>query len=112
VAGESAEHIRTIHLVCANVRTHHGQEVTRWFAKHPRFVVHCTPVHCSWMNHVEQWCSSLPRKRLRLVDFTSKDRLRAQLEPFIREWNQHAHPFHWTTKSVAKVMAKAPALAA
>jgi hypothetical protein len=54
---EIAAHIRTIHLVCDNVSTHHGKEVTRWFAKHPRFVVHFTPVHCSWMNQVEQWLS-------------------------------------------------------
>ena len=25
---------------------------------------------------------------------------------FMDEWNETAHPFHWTTKSVAKVMAK------
>jgi transposase len=109
---EIAEHIRTIHLVCDNVSTHHGQDVTRWFAKHPRFVVHFTPVHCSWMNQVEQWFSILQRKRLRIADFTSKDHLRATLEQFICEWNQQAHPFHWSTKSVAKVMAEAPARAA
>jgi transposase len=109
---EIAEHIRTIHLVCDNVSTHHGKEVTRWFAKHPRFVVHFTPVHCSWMNQVEQWFSILQRKRLRIVDFISKDHLRAKLEQFIREWNQQAHPFNWSTKSVTKVMAQVPAMAA
>jgi transposase len=109
---EIAEPIRTIHLVCDNVSTHHGKDVTRWLAKHPRFVVHFTPVHCSWMNQVEQWFSILQRKRLRIADFTSKDHLRAKLEQFIREWNQQAHPFNWSTKSVAKVMAEAPALAA
>ena len=25
---------------------------------------------------------------------------------YIREWNEIAHPFKWTSKSVAKVMAK------
>ena len=25
---------------------------------------------------------------------------------FVAEWNEHAHPFQWSTKSVAKVMAK------
>ena len=109
---EIAGHIRTIHLVCDNVSAHHGKEVTRWFAKHPRFVVHFTPVHCSWMNQVEQWFSILQRKRLRIADFTSKDHLRAKLEQFIWEWNQQAHPFNWSTKSVAKVMAEAPVLAA
>jgi transposase len=109
---EIDEQISTIHLVCDNVSTHHGKEVRQWFAKHPRFVVHFTPVHCSWMNQVEQWFSILQRKRLRIADFESKDHLRAKVEQFITEWNQHAHPFNWSTKSVAKIMAEAPALAA
>jgi hypothetical protein len=106
------EHICIIHLVCDNVRTHHGKEVRKWVANHPRFVMHFTPVHCSWMNHVEQWFSLLQRKRLRIVDFDSKDHLRVKIEQFIQEWKQHAHPFNWSTTSVAKVMAAAPALAA
>jgi transposase len=39
--------------VCDNVSTHHGKEVRTWLAKHPRIVMHFTPVHCSWMNQVE-----------------------------------------------------------
>jgi transposase len=109
---EIAEPIKTIHLICDNVSTHHGREVSKWMTKHPRFILHFTPVHCSWMNQVEQWFSILQRKRLRLVDFESKDQLRLKLEQFIHEWNQQAHPFNWSTKSVAKVMAKAPARAA
>ena len=106
------KHSRTIHLVCDHVSTHHGKEVRTWLAEHPRFVVHFTPVHCSWMNQVEQWFSILQRKRLRIADFESKAHLQAKLRQFISEWNQHAHPFNWSTKSVAKVMAKAPAIAA
>lgn len=70
---EIAEHIRTIHLVCDHVSTHHGQNVTKWFAKHPRLVMHFTPVHGAWMHQVDQWCSILQRKRLRIADFTSTD---------------------------------------
>jgi transposase len=106
------EQISTIHLVCDNVSTHHGKEVRTWLAKHPRFVMHFTPVHCSWMNQVEQWFSILQRKRLRIADFESKDHLRAKIDQFIKEWNELAHPFNWSTKSVAKIMAEAPALAA
>ena len=109
---EIDEHICTIHLVCDHVSTPHGKEVRKWLTTHPRFVGHFTPVHGSWMNQVEQWCSILQRKRLRIVDFESKDHLRAKLAPFIHEWNQQAHPFNWSTKSVAKVMAAAPAMAA
>jgi hypothetical protein len=56
---EVDEHIRTIHLVCDHVSTHHGKEVRQWLAHHPRFIVHFTPVHGSWMNQVEQWFSIL-----------------------------------------------------
>jgi hypothetical protein len=31
--------------------------------------MHFTPVHCSWMNQVEQWFSILQRKRLRAPNF-------------------------------------------
>jgi hypothetical protein len=65
------------------ISTHHGKDVTRWFAKHPRFMVHFTPVHGSWMHQVEQWFSILQRKRLRSADFASKDGLRAKLAQFI-----------------------------
>jgi hypothetical protein len=64
------------------------------------------------MNQVEQWFSIVQRKRLRIVDFDSKEHLHAMLDQFITEWNQYAHPFNWSTKSVAKSMAEAPALAA
>ena len=58
------------------------------------------------MNQVEQWFSILQRKRLRIADFADKAELAERLRAFIAEWNQVAHPFNWTTKSVAKVMAK------
>jgi transposase len=105
-------HLKTIHLVCDKVSTHHGKEVCTWSVKHPRFVFHFTPVHGSWMNQVEQWFSIFQRKRLRIADFESTAHLQAKIEQFIREWNQHAHPFNWSPKSVAKVMAEVPAMAA
>ena len=64
------------------------------------------------MNQVEQWFSILQRKRLRIVDFASKAELGAKIAQFITEWNHQAHPFNWSTKSVAKIMADAPAKAA
>ena len=100
--------IRTIHIVCDNLSVHWGKKVQAWLQTHGCFQFHFTPVHCSWMNQVEQWFSILQRKRFRMADFASKDDLRRKLEQFIAEWNQHAHPFNWTTKSAAKIMAKAP----
>ncbi len=104
--GEISESITTIHIVLDNLRMHKGKQVQAWLAKHPRFVFHHPPVHCSWMNQVEQWFSIVRRKRLRIVDFANKEKLAERLMSFINEWNQIAHPFNWTSKSVTKVMAK------
>ncbi|MBF0461655.1 MAG: IS630 family transposase [Magnetococcales bacterium] len=99
--------VTDIHIILDNLRMHKGKEVQKWLEKHKRFVFHFTPVHCSWMNQVEQWFSILQRKRFRISDSQSKSDLRAKIDQFTREWNEHAHPFNWTTKSVAKVMAQA-----
>lgn len=100
--------ITVIHLVLDNVSTHHGKQVRAWLKNHPRFQFHFTPVHCSWMNPVEPWFSILPRKRFRIVDFASPEDLTRKIEQFIQEWNEHARPFNWSTKSVAKIMADRP----
>jgi len=109
---EIPQTIQTIHLVCDNVSVHHGKKVQKWLQAYPRFVFHFTPVHCSGMNQVEQWFSILQRKRFRIVDFESKAALAVKIVQVIAEWNQRAHPFNWSTKSVAKIMADAPAKAA
>lgn len=100
--------IAHIHLVLDNVATHKTKAVQAWLAAHPRFVVHFTPVHCSWLNPVEQWFGLLQRKRLRYASFASLDDLHLKLRRFITQWNERGHPFAWTSTSVAKVMAKAP----
>jgi transposase len=98
--------VKAVHVVLDNLRMHKGKQVQAWLAKHPRFVFHHPPVHCSWMNQVEQWFSILQRKRLRIADFTDKAALAERLQAFIAEWDQVAHPFRWSTRSVTKVMAK------
>jgi hypothetical protein len=101
--------ITTIHLLADNVSVHHGKLVQRWLAAHPRFVAHFTPVHCSWMNPVEQWFSILRRKRLRSPNFADVAALQRSLHQFIAEWNAIAHPFRWTHHSFDKILAKVEA---
>ncbi len=43
-----------VFLVMDNVSYHRGKEVRAWLAKHPRYEAVFTPVHCSWLNQVEQ----------------------------------------------------------
>jgi transposase len=108
---EFGPEVTAVHVVLDNLRMHKGKKVQAWLARHPRFVFHHPPVHCSWMNQVEQWFSVLQRKRLAIADFASKAELAEKLQQFIGQWNEQAHPFRWTTKSVAKVMAKCQAVA-
>lgn len=98
--------ITIIHLVCDNVRMHTGKKVRAWLAQHARFRFHFTPVHCSWMNQIEQWFSILQRKRLSAPNFTSLEDLENKIYAFITEWNAVAHPFRWSKVSFAKVFAK------
>jgi transposase len=98
--------MRRIFLVLDNLSVHKGKQVQTWLQSHPRFVCFFVPVHCSWMNQVEQWFSILQRKRLRISDFSDLDHLAERLLAFVVEWNAHAHPFNWSTESAAMVMAK------
>lgn len=98
-----------IHLVLDNLPMHKGKQVQAWLQLNPRFILHFPPVHCSWMNQVEQWFGILQRKRLRIANFADKSVLAERLQAFIREWNQNPHPFNWTSQSVAKIMAKCEA---
>jgi hypothetical protein len=101
---ETPSSVTRIHLVCDNVSIHHGKLVRAWLQNHPRFQMHFTPVHCSWMNQVEQWFSILTRKRLRAPNFADVAPLEAAVTPFVDEWNERAEPFRWTAKSFAKVL--------
>lgn len=98
--------VTTIHLLADNVSVHHGKLVRRWLAEHPRFVAHFTPVHCSWMNPVEQWFSILRRKRLRNPSFADTAALSTAIEQFITQWNERAHPFAWKPASFQKILDK------
>lgn len=98
--------ITLIRILCDNVSTHHGNKMRAWFAKHPRFRMHLTPVPCSWMNQVEQGFSILQRKRLTAPNFQDLADLEAKILAFIDEWNDVAHPFACKRKSFDKVLAK------
>lgn len=93
-------------MVLDNLSVHKGKKVQAWLLKNPRFILHHPPIHCSWMNQVEQWFSFLQRKRLTIADFADKQALSQRLSAFIHEWNVIAHPFNWSQKSTTKILAK------
>jgi transposase len=95
-----------LHLVMDNYAAHKHKTVRAWLATNPRFVVHFTPTHASWMNLVEVWFGILERQAIRRGVFTSVQDLNAKIRGFISGWNDRAHPFVWT-KPADEILKKA-----
>lgn len=102
---EIDERISTVYVVLDNLRVHKGKAATAWLARHPRFVFNFPPVHCSWLNQVEQWFGIIQRKLLRLANYTSCAHLSAAIHAYIEYWNRSAHPFNWRIGSICKLTA-------
>ena len=85
----------TIHIVMDNGSSHRSKATKAWLGDHPRFVVHHTPVHASWLNQVEAFFSILTRKVLKRGEFESRDDLVAKMLAFIEHRNKTATPFKW-----------------
>ncbi|MEO6495832.1 MAG: IS630 family transposase [Ilumatobacteraceae bacterium] len=84
-----------IHVVLDNGSSHRSKATKKWFVEHPRFVVHHTPVHASWLNQVESFFSILARKVLRRGEFDSRTDLVQRMLNFIEHRNTTATPFKW-----------------
>jgi len=85
-----------IHVVLDNGSSHVSRHTKAWFDAHPRWHVHYTPPHASWVNQVELFFSILQRKVIRNGNFASRDDLISKLLSFIATYDQHAKPFRWT----------------
>ncbi len=55
----------TVHVILDNGSSYVSKETRTWFVDHPRWVVHYTPVHASWVNQIELFFSILQRKVVR-----------------------------------------------
>lgn len=98
--------ITIVHVVLDNLRVHKGKVAQAWLAAHPRFRFHHPPVHCSWLNQIEQWFAILQRKALAIADFADLAELTARILTYIEYWNARAHPFRWTSASADRALAK------
>jgi transposase len=85
-----------IHVILDNGSSHASKETKAWFAAHPRWEVHYTPPHASWVNQIELFFSILQRKVIRNGNFPSQEDLIAKLLAFISDYDQTATPFAWT----------------
>lgn len=85
-----------IHIVLDNGASHTSKHTKAWFVAHPRWTVHHTPPHASWVNQVELFFSILQRKVIRNGNFKSRDDLIKKLLAHITEYDKKAKPFKWT----------------
>jgi transposase len=92
---EKTDEALAIHVVLDNGSSHTSKATRAWFAEHPRFVVHHTPKHASWLNQVECFFSILTRKLLRRGEFSSREDLVAKMMAFIEHYSASAKPFRW-----------------
>lgn len=85
-----------IHVVLDNGSSHTAKHTRKWLAEHPRWHVHWTPPHASWLNQIELFFSVLTRRVLRHGDFSSRDDLIDKLEQYVVNLNERAKPYKWT----------------
>lgn len=84
------------HIIVDNLSTHTTDEVVEWFEEHPRWTLHFTPKHASWLNQIECAFSDLQRCVLARGSFRSKDELRDKVHAYLWWHNERAEPFEWT----------------
>lgn len=93
-----------VHVVLDNLATHKTAEIKRWLLKHPRFHLHFTPTHASWLNLVERFFGLLTEHALRRGSHTSTRDLRGAIHEYLDAHNAEPKPFRWT-KSADEVLA-------
>jgi transposase len=94
-----------VHLITDNYATHKTPAVRTWLTRHPRFHIHFTPTHSSWLNQVEGWFSILTEKQLKRGSHYSTRELEADIYAFLEAHNESPTPFKWV-KTADEILAK------
>ena len=97
-----------VHVILDNLSAHSTAEVERWLRSHPRFHLHFTPTHSSWLNAVEGWFSKLTTKRLKRGSFANVPELTRAIREYVTAHNAASMPFTWTkdTDEILRKVAK------
>lgn len=93
-----------VHVVLDNYATHKAPVVKAWLAKRPRYHLHFTPTHGSWLNQVERWFGLLTQRQIKRGAHTSVHALKAAIAAFLVAHNGDPKPFVWT-KSADEILA-------
>jgi transposase len=90
-----------VHLVLDNYATHKTKEIQAWFLRHPRYHLHFTPTHSSWINQVERWFALLAQRQIKRGSHYSVRELESAISEFIAVHNEQPKPFVWTKNAEA-----------
>lgn len=101
---QSVEPDLDVHLILDNYSTHKTPAVKRFLVAHPRFHLHFTPTHASWLNLVESWFAKLTAQQLKAGSHHSVRELEAAIYEHIEAHNEDPTPFRWT-KSADEILA-------
>jgi transposase len=93
-----------VHLVLDNLATHKTPEIKRWLLRNPRFHLHFTPTHASWLNLVERFFGLLTEHALRRGSHKSEHDLKTAIRAYLDAHNGQPKPFRWT-KTADEVLA-------
>jgi transposase len=92
------------HVILDNLSNHKTPAVHRWLLKHPRFHLHFTPTHASWLNLVERFFGLLTAEALRRGSHTSVKQLRTAISDYLYANNDAPTPFRWV-KTADEILA-------
>jgi transposase len=92
-----------VHLILDNYSTHKTALVRQWLQRHPRYHLHFTPTHSSWINQVERWFALLSQRQIKRASHRSVRELELAIEQFIAAHNEDPKPFTWT-KSADQIL--------
>jgi transposase len=85
-----------VHVVLDHLSTHRVPQVKRgWLQRHPRFHLHVSPTHASWLNEVERWFAGLSDTQLRRETHRPQYELRTAIESYGSSADRAAEPFVW-----------------
>lgn len=102
---EAVDPALDVHLILDNYSTHKAPKVKTWLNRHPRFNLHFTPTHSSWLNQVEGWFSILTEKQIKRGSHNSVRLLERSIYEFLNAHNEKSKPFKWI-KSADEILAK------
>jgi len=84
-----------VHLVLDNYCTHKAAPVQQWLQRHPRYHLHFTPTHSSWLNQVERWFALLSQRQIKRGSHFTVKALERAITEFIAVHNESPMPFQW-----------------